>query len=109
MPNPVIVDPEVVNEPKKQRVPQWTKDDIKAIAKEGLEQTLEFEADPKAKYKVFENIVDKDGHPRFIEGVITPFKRSKALREARDAGHEIVAKRVKFQHQIDVVKLSASL
>lgn len=35
----------------------------------------------------------------FIEGLITPFKRSKALREARDAGHEIVAKRVKFHRE----------
>lgn len=35
----------------------------------------------------------------FIEGLIIPFKRDKALKEARDAGHEIVAKRVKFQHQ----------
>lgn len=35
----------------------------------------------------------------FIEGVITPFKRSKALIEARDAGHEIVAKRVKFHSE----------
>lgn len=64
----VTLDPINVNEPRAKRTYTYNEEDIKAIAKEGLEETLEFEAASGAKYKVFENIVDKDGHPRFIEG-----------------------------------------
>lgn len=35
----------------------------------------------------------------FIENIITPFRRSKALREARDAGHEVVAKQVRYKNE----------
>ncbi len=34
-----------------------------------------------------------------VDGITMPFKKNQALREARDAGHEIIAKRVEFKHQ----------
>ena len=66
----VTLDPINVNEPRPKRTYTYNEEDIKAIAKEGLEQTQEFEAASGSKFKLFENIVDKDGHKRFIEGDI---------------------------------------
>lgn len=34
-----------------------------------------------------------------VDGVIMTLKKNKAIREARDAGHEIIAKRVDFKSQ----------
>ena len=42
----------------------WTDREIRSMAVDSVEK--------KNNLKVFENIVDKDGHKRFIEGDITP-------------------------------------
>lgn len=42
----------------------WTERQVRALGVDAVEQ--------KSDLKVFENIVDKDGHKRFIEGDITP-------------------------------------
>ena len=41
----------------------WTEREVRALGVDATEQ--------KPNLKVFENIVDKDGHPRFIDGDIT--------------------------------------
>lgn len=36
----------------------------------------------------------------FVDGLILTFKKNKALREAREAGHEIVASLIDFKHEV---------
>ena len=60
----------VVTEPKETEVYTFNKNDIKKIAKESIEQADKLELNPNGTFRAFENIVDKDGHPRFIEGDI---------------------------------------
>lgn len=58
----------VVTEPKETEVYTFNRNDIKNIAKESIEQADKLELNPSGTFRAFENIVDKDGHKRFIEG-----------------------------------------
>lgn len=60
----------VVTEPKETEVYTFNKNDIKKIAKESIEQADAIDLNKNGTFRAFENIVDKDGHPRFIEGDI---------------------------------------